>query len=77
MGQRKFPKIPYICQQCQAKCCQALMTSASLPQVIVNLANPYKVLNNMVSEFITAITNLSETLYILSALSTLFGRYVR
>ena len=34
-------------------------------------------LNNWVSEFITAITYLSESLYILSALSTLFGRYVR
>ena len=31
---------------------------------------------NWVSEFITAITYLSEKLYILSALSTLFGRYV-
>ena len=34
-------------------------------------------LKNWVSEFITVITYLSESLYILSALSTLFGRYVR
>ena len=42
-----------------------------------HLVNPYKVLNNWVSEFITANTYLSESLYILSPLSTLFGRYVR
>ena len=34
-------------------------------------------LYNWVSEFITSITYLSESLYILSALSTLFGRYGR
>ena len=39
-----------------------------------HLVNPYKVLTNWVSEFITAITYVSESLYILSALSTLFGR---
>ncbi len=37
----------------------------------------YKVLNNWVSEFLTAITYLSESLYIPSALSTLFVRYIR
>ena len=42
-----------------------------------HLVNPYKVLNNWVSEFITAITYHPESLNILSALSTLFGRYVR
>ena len=42
-----------------------------------HLVNHDKVLNNWVSEFITAITYLSESLYTLSALSTLFGRYVR
>ena len=39
------------------------------------LVNPYKVLHNWVSELISSITYLSEILYILSALSTLFGRY--
>ena len=37
-----------------------------------HLVNPYKVLTNRVSKFITAITYLSESLS-LSALSTLFG----
>ena len=41
--------------------------------------NMYKVLHIMywVSEFVTAITYLSGSLFILSALSTLFGRHVR
>ena len=48
-------------------------------QHLVMLVNPYiKMLNNWVSEFITAITiNLSKSLYILSTWSTLFGRYKR
>ena len=37
----------------------------------------YTVLHNWVSESITVITYLSESLYILSALNTLFARYVR
>ena len=41
------------------------------------LVNHNKVLTNWVSKFITAITYLSERLYILGALSTFFGRYVR
>ena len=36
-----------------------------------HLLNPCKVLHNWVSEFITSITYLSESVYILSALSTL------
>ena len=39
--------------------------------------DPYKVLTNWFSEFITVISYLSESLYKLSALSTLFGRFVR
>ena len=42
-----------------------------------HLVNPYKMLNNWVSESITAITYLSESLCILGTFSTLFGRYVR
>ena len=37
----------------------------------------YKVLNKWLSEFITAITYSSESLYILGALNTLFSSYVR
>ena len=46
---------------------------------ILSCLYPYiKMLNNWVSEFITAITkNLSKSLYILSTSSTLFGRYKR
>ena len=52
-------------------------TTKAVYNVLIHLVNPYKVLNNWVSKFITAITYLSESLYILSALSTLLGRYVR
>ena len=52
-------------------------TSRGLLYALKHLVYDLKVLHNWVSEIITAITYLSKSLYILSALSTLFGRYVR
>ena len=61
------------------------MTLRAVSREVTEGANPSLVNGHQsskitcwVSEFITAITYLSESLYIiLSALSTLFGRYVR
>jgi hypothetical protein len=49
-----------------------LVVAAVVPRI-----DPYKVLTSWFSEFITVTTYLSESLYKLSALSTLFGRFVR